>query len=674
MYQYSIKNRGRVLFLIAIILLLSDTIHAVPTEVSAFFRHGQTFLTWKEDGSREYRIYRHKAPITESNVTEATLLATVDDNSSKSLYGVGAGIGQTHWIIKPIGEADTGLGEQLADNQGLFVHTVQEEEGDFFYAVVSEDGTVADNKTGVIREKKMRKMPIPIYRIDGASDEKDPSQGGMNDQTFHTTYAWFMDYSLWNHEWEGYIFNFIVSTPKDLESRESWSIMHRVDGKSSRLGRYISYSGNQSIGILNESVSPSYPKTTIQDWHYGHVNATKDSVVNYTEHRNILSILFVIDNLRGDRERVWGYGHSMGGSGSLSLGMRYPSLFSMVYACQPATDYGNPQFTWHGNVSASFGSLEENLPIVNLPINHPDFPELDAITTYNGTPVFEWQNPRKQLALRMGDDMALLCLTHGRRDESIDWKTQGAPFVEALLNSKRPFKYIVNDAGHNWQSFNAIHYPQLWHEGKQYGTWFDFPVSTSMPGFSDVAIATDTVASYLKTAEWTVIEDEADSWEMTLKNVGQVCSITPRRCQNFYANPNDRFDLFLNGTRVTEITADADGLVTAKRINLTNEATVRLVNTYRAPIAIVSKTPSGNIQESITISQKQGLTVSFATSSETDISFSLRDLRGRLIHQRTTHQPEQGIASVQWSITPPGVYIVTAKDFQQSISKKIIVK
>lgn len=658
---------------IALLTLVPIGTVAAPENVSAFFRDGQTFLTWDEDGSDSYRIYRHRNSISPTNLSDAELVATVDSNSSKSLYGVGDGIGQTHWIIDPIGEQDTGLGTQLRDDQGLFVHTVKESDAQSYYVVVSGDGQVLSNSVGPVAEKKMRIQPIPIYRVDGNSDSKDPSQGGINDFTYHTTYAWFMDYSIWNHEWEGYIFNFIVSTPKDLESRDSWSIMHRVDGKGTRLGRYIGYSGNQAIGILNESVSPSYPKTSIQDWHYGHVNSTGDSVVNYTEHRNILSILFVIDSLRGDRERVWGYGHSMGGSGSLSLGMRYPSLFSMIYGCQPATDYGNPEFTWHGNVSGSYGTLEQNLPIVNLPFNRPDFPELDHLTKYNGTPVFDWQNPRKQLELRVGDDMALLCLTHGRKDESIDWETQGRPFLEPLLNSKRPFKYIVNDAGHNWQSFNAIYYSQLWHNGQQYGTWFDFPISTSMPGFSGIDIADDTVGSYLYKTTWEVIQDEPGTWEMAINTVNEVCNITPRRCQNFYANPGDSFDYYLNDTKIAEVIADQDGLVTAMDVDLTENGIVKLINTYRAPTSISDKPVSGTSAKSLVrIQTDNEISVQYTGIGNGTVGFTLFDTRGRVVGQTQKINSVNGLAKASWSGQAPGVYLVHVAGRNGTVTEKIV--
>ena len=57
-----------------------------PTEVKAFFREGQTFLTWKESGAVQgetYRIYRHSEPITTENVAKAERIAEVCEGSNR---------------------------------------------------------------------------------------------------------------------------------------------------------------------------------------------------------------------------------------------------------------------------------------------------------------------------------------------------------------------------------------------------------------------------------------------------------------------------------------------------------------------------------------------------------------------------------------------------------------
>ncbi|MFP4521660.1 MAG: hypothetical protein ACLFQK_05895 [Fibrobacterota bacterium] len=85
--------------LIFFLILTAASLTAAPSNVSAFFRDGQTFITWTEDGSSTYDVYRHTEAITSGNIGSAVKIATVDDSSSNCKYKIGENIGQTHWII-----------------------------------------------------------------------------------------------------------------------------------------------------------------------------------------------------------------------------------------------------------------------------------------------------------------------------------------------------------------------------------------------------------------------------------------------------------------------------------------------------------------------------------------------------------------------------------------------
>ena len=70
--------------LIFILFVFTNITFAVEN-VTAFFRNGQTFITWLEDQGthgEKYRIYRHHVPITTSNLQDAALLAELAEGSS----------------------------------------------------------------------------------------------------------------------------------------------------------------------------------------------------------------------------------------------------------------------------------------------------------------------------------------------------------------------------------------------------------------------------------------------------------------------------------------------------------------------------------------------------------------------------------------------------------------
>ena len=655
------------LFFIAFFAALTVMLNAAPSNVQAFYRYGQTFITWTEDGSSTYGIYRHTSAITSSNIGQAIKIATVDDSSSNCKYGIGAPIGQKHWVIDSINiVSDTGLGEELADSQGLFVHTTKEASGNFYYAVTVGGGTdVSLNVTGPIAESKAEIRPIAVYCVDTLGRK-------------HITYTFFMDYSIWNPGWTGYIYNFLVCLTSNwrIDKDTLFTMYSFYGGKSTRLERIYSYPQGYSVAVKNDPVAHDAPTATVlQDWHYGHKNAAGDSVVNYSEYRIIKSLLFVSKYLKADLNSSLGAGGSMGGSGMWAMGSRYPSVFSAVYCDQGATDMSNPSFVWHGNIAGSVGSLAENLPIKNLRFDDPDHPELDEyLQKYNGTPVWDWLNLQEQLTVRVGDEMSFFNACHGRLDESIDWPTQGRPFGSILKDSKRTFSYIVNNSSHNWNGFEACNFGMLFTGGASYYP-YKYKTNKSMPGFSGVNIPYDSVCVKLKTATWTVLQDSLDTWEMTVL-AGEPCKITPRRCQGF--------DIYVNNVLTeSDVEADEYGLVTTSVIDLTTAKTIKIVNTYRV----------SNPSEAMKIKAKYAEIAALPNPFNPDIwlqyknpvsgrvVMNIYNLNGKLIKKVMDRVlPENQYGSAFWDATDEsgkkvssGIYIVIATGKYTHVAKSIVL-
>ncbi len=68
---------------------------------------------------------------------------------------------------------------------------------------------------------------------------------------------------------------------------------------------------------------------------------------NFTEQRVLYAIDEVVANtdFNVETSRVHAVGHSMGGSGALSLGIRYGNVFSAIYSSQGMTNYStSPTF------------------------------------------------------------------------------------------------------------------------------------------------------------------------------------------------------------------------------------------------------------------------------------------------------------------------------------------
>jgi len=204
--------------LLAAVLSFGVVVHceaAPPTDVTAFFREGQTFLTWTEDGSAKgesYRVYRHAEPITAGNLAKAKLLAEVPEGSSKfqemwqrgkdALLDPGRrdspavrGRLIPRLVIEPV--AGGGKCKMLDEGTGLFVWTAKEAKPvKSYYAVTTvaggaEDKTVAAaNSAGPVEEVKQPIGAVKYYVEMG----KDKRTG--KESVAREWYIMWMDYEL----------------------------------------------------------------------------------------------------------------------------------------------------------------------------------------------------------------------------------------------------------------------------------------------------------------------------------------------------------------------------------------------------------------------------------------------------------------------------------------------
>ncbi|MFP4521661.1 MAG: T9SS type A sorting domain-containing protein [Fibrobacterota bacterium] len=491
-----------------------------------------------------------------------------------------------------------------------------------------------------------------------------------------------MDYSIWNPDWVGYIYNFLVKFPPEWENGDSWSIIHHIEGHTSRLPEHIRDAAGDNIWIRNECVAKE--DNSHQSWYYGHFNKTGDTIVNYTEYRIIKEIMFVAQELKGDINRVFSFGHSMGGSGNMTLGARYPMIISAVYASQPATDFGNTDFVYYPNVLRCYGTKEQNLPIKNLVFDDPAFPGIDEhLQRYNGTPVYDWQNTREQLTVRAGDEMALLMSSHGRNDAAIDWETQGAPYDPAVRNSRRAFKHVVDDSRHTFQGFDAFGSIKKWFfPGSKW--WianpFAFDCDKSMPGFSGI-----NSGNSLESVIWTVIQDSPDVWEMQIEDVGQTCDVTPRRCQQFFAIEGDLFDVYVDGSlHQSNVAADEFGLVTAVDVPLSSTRTIKIENVTRSTDITKKgkKAPQTAKLDAFPNPFNPEIRLRVTTAKKGRVLMSIFDTQGRLVKTVMDRVlPEGQIASAYWNSTdkngkavPAGVYIASAKTENGQLIRKIVLE
>jgi parallel beta-helix repeat protein len=342
-----------------------------------------------------------------------------------------------------------------------------------------------------------------------------------------------------------------------------------------------------------------------QTWHYG-FNADFDyrefdaggsgppatgTIVNFTEQRILQAIDQVSRLFSVDENRIHGHGSSMGGSGMLTMGMRYPNVFAAVYAGLPMTNYETADgrggaSNWRPDLEPKWGPVAANLPVENRGRHAAH------LSAYNGTGVWDWMDHQAQAVARRGDDTAYLTYIHRMQDDVIDWETQGQPFPGALFAGNIGFQGAAVPGDHSWPGFDGSN--EIMIGGEAGGGWgqFQFRRDMSFPAISSASHAppvpppTSSVQSYYYNldVEWSVpwrsfgpwITDEPENYGITLRSASgsQTADVTPRRLQQFVVTPGADYEWTNTNLATSAVmqtgtaTADADGLLTIPAVQI----------------------------------------------------------------------------------------------------------
>ena len=518
----------------------------VVTELTALHRSGQTFLVWPESGGASYHVYRHSSPITQDNLTSAKKLTArwgaLDANTSRNTHRSNE---------EPANFVVEDLGSPLADNTGLFVYTLQNgEQGSAYYGVTTVTGN--DTETLVARNSldsavtETVATPRPVL-----VSSKNSGKGRL--------YTQYMDYQNWNPTLNGYAYSYTIALPANYNASRSYPLQLNLHAFGENL-RYLpetEFADWEIIQLFPHD--PGEQQGTVHTWWFGfaadHNYRTQGQVpgsgniANFTEQRLLAAVRAVISdstfNVNNDLIHV--IGNSMGASGALSLGLRYPNVISGVYASQPMTNYpASP--TFQSNFIQLWGQQPSALQVINSGL------DAGTIRRYGAggnvpTTAWNWMNHLDQMRRRSADGFAFLAIDHGKADATIDWQTQGRPLVQALTDANAGFSANALDGvGHGWQAFAAVVKPLF---GLGYGDeapWryprsLSYPSITNASGSGALNPANSGTDSYNVNIEWATaqnsfgqaIVDNANTYEISIRSTAgaQTANITPRRTTSF---------------------------------------------------------------------------------------------------------------------------------------------
>jgi len=306
--------------------------------------------------------------------------------------------------------------------------------------------------------------------------------------------------------------------------------------------------------------------------------------VMYTEK----SLKFLIDWLDNyspfsqwiDENRVYFTGNSMGGGGSLFMGIRYPNDIAAINVYKgrtiilPGTDRSTAQ-------QRVLGSLTENIPVED------------------GTPVYDYTNMTWYVQNHPGD-YPYMRLKHGKMDTTIKWVDSEIPaFYDTISNGKIGFVAYWDQSTHqgdlDYSFVEKVNDRQFVVEMDNDGfNIFNFRLNESYISFTDFSLnenpgdgdpLTGDQIGGINRYTWfnrSTISDDSNYYEVEIYLLDEApqdsatVTITPRRLQNLVHTSGTSYN-WIFGVQSGTVTADENGLLTINGLQMSKERTKLII-------------------------------------------------------------------------------------------------
>lgn len=509
---------------------------AAPVEIQrSFHRAGQTYLLWAENAGagQGYHVYRSLQPITSDTIAglepltlNGTPLVVPQGSATLSLcsrlynpkpYPDNLLPEQVYdfswisrWFVDDLPRTQLGASsEAVAEGTGMLVWTpgsdpAWQKDGPAWYAV-TEAGSRELGPASVVRveERHERLEPLLVWQ----------SPTGKTRLFLQYMALRREDGVDWNPSEFGYAFFYSVEVPEDYDYSRPEKLavyfqLHAGGAQSlpselrshSRFVRitptdrystwWYGWEMRHDYRGVRRRWKPSDPAdvTCIQSTEFA--GPTTGVIVNYMEQAALRPLFDIADDGQYalDEDRVFVEGGSMGASGAMQFGLRYPKLFSAAIADKPPVNprlASAPGPTCHVRVEdpislcnqpfdfqrlqfdPMWGTVAANLPVVNQsPWLGPTSREPAAkdIEEYNGLGVYDWMDLGMmmsgkrldaegnivgiQLPNMLGRETAFFHLTSGYRDCAASWDTQGRPIWAQLERARVGHAGYAQDIPH----------------------------------------------------------------------------------------------------------------------------------------------------------------------------------------------------------------------------------
>lgn len=501
------------------------------------------------------------------------------------------------------------LGEQLREDQGFFVYTPNES-GTACYLVKNDLGNEITTLEGFHRSGQTfmywdedASSYYTIYRDDNCAEQtanslrvietdEDPMPVLIKKENNGYVYSLFMDQDNWNSTaFHGQVINFFLTFPEEYNFVDDIALDVHLDGWGTRyyFRDYTPFDFPTAWIRIDDPVFSSLPETDNpydyaygtnfgHGWYFGHPCTGTDpsnGVCNFLEHVTLRAVSAVSTLFPIDSDRVYAHGHSMGGTGALRLGVRYPEIFASIRASNPVSNFmttGDEGGTdWTTDVTDSWGTPAQGYPFRAVGLTK------SAMATFDGTSVWDIQNLSSFLCTNDNRDTAVLTIGSRTGDNTVDFDTQALPFYETADDCHVGFQAATVEGGHTWtgslgQGNNNFKEKYNGLSSAQYS--FTNGAFPAISNASSTSIVENIIHAYNQYIEWSTtdnafnnfdepITDTTSTFAVSLRarierygfseGPDQTISITPKRTTLFAPEPGTSLRYIVTDLQTQEV-------------------------------------------------------------------------------------------------------------------------
>lgn len=678
---------------LAVFILLSfgaNAAHATQvTDLTAFHRSGQTFITWTSPPGTGwvYRIYASPQPIeTAMDFSYATQVGYVGDSSAcdhrySSITGV-----TTFYRVDS-------LAAPLDGSKGLFVVT-PDHDGSIYYAVTAELGTTLDLSVTMGGNSLTR----PII------ERQAPPQPVFQQQLMDR-WATPLVYTIWTTNKMTYYYPAMANVPGiafDFAVHQGGPAPYNslcIDFHE-RGGYFLrSLYGTGTPGEWYLSLDDPIPNSDANTFWYGYhesYDITSDVneppvygvVHDYTLQRSIYTIEWALNRFQIDRTKVYTYGYSMGGIGGVLLAFKRPDLVAAVLSVVGKFDFSflsdpNPDnaFNPGGGQRITTNKLWGDV--------NTDLPTNDGISIYD----------RLNDGRLAGMPIAIppILAFNGRNDVTVGW-AEKIPFYHSMRDHRQGGLFFWDMRDHMGTATST------WGPAQDPSYLYRFRTNRSFPALSNCSIdndpgdgspaSGDTVGCINCFVEWdTLITDEHAQWvtRLSTHDVNQrptpitapeslTVDVTPRRLQQFRVVEGTTYHY--TATRLSDgavvldgsMQPDDEGLITVIGVPVYHAGTeLRIVPLGAAGVG--DRGSSSRLQLSVSrnpLGPSPVVQLSWPRSGPARVE--LLDVAGRVVRTLVSGNVAAGPAHIAFNAADleNGVYFVVASQSSARASTRVV--